>query len=85
MPFDVAEDELRELFMQFGGVRYCRLVSNPDTGMARGRHTLMYRVISFLHDFLSLMTSLQVLRLYSSMILLQCSIVWKLPVLNHSK
>ena len=58
MPFDVAEDELRQLFMQFGGVRYCRLVSNPDTGMGRGRHTLTrIRVISFLRDFSSLIHS----------------------------
>ena len=36
VPCDVDEDELREVFLQFGPVRYCRAVLDPVSGSCRG-------------------------------------------------
>ena len=36
VPYDADEADLKEHFAQFGPVRYCRTVFDPETGMSRG-------------------------------------------------
>ena len=37
VPFMCSDSELRDIFKQFGRVRYGRLVLDPDTEMCRGK------------------------------------------------
>ena len=37
VPYDADETDLKEHFAQFGPVRYCRTVFDPETGMSRGK------------------------------------------------
>ena len=98
------EDQLRQAFVWFGGVRYCRLVSDPNTGIVRGVCAVCVCVCVWgggggggggrgvIGPYSSLATCtlicvvpLQVLRLCSSMIILQLVSAWKLLMLEHSK
>jgi len=36
LSYDVKEDELEEFVKQFGEIKYCKLVENPNTGMSKG-------------------------------------------------
>ena len=37
VPYVLDEAELKDYFAQFGAVRYCRAVFDPETGMSRGK------------------------------------------------
>ena len=93
------EDQLRQAFVRFGGVRYCRLVSDPNTGIVRGVCVcvcgggggggggggVIGPCSSLATCTFICVVPLQVLRLCSSMIILQLVSAWKLPMLEHSK
>ena len=36
LPFDAEEEDVEELFSQFGDMNYCRIVRDPNTDFSRG-------------------------------------------------
>ena len=48
VPFDCEEEDIEELFAQFGEIVYCKQVINPDTGVPKGKYDRKY-VYTYVH------------------------------------
>ncbi|XP_062503994.1 uncharacterized protein LOC134180824 [Corticium candelabrum] len=43
LPFDVDQSTVKDLFSQYGDLRYCRLIVDPRTGLPRGTAFIQYK------------------------------------------